>query len=260
MNSEITGFDTGTLGATQIVPGAKLSGISYDGGATFVDIEDVKCYVVSVNETSIKLSRDIGSIATTFKSGYFANLNNGVVTQGNQGSNIVYAANATNGLTTDPNEITITGSDLQLRFTMKNPDWSRPDMFCQIQSTAVVNGGTNSNTIIASEWGNNIYADNHPATTNQFQVPSDIVLHFGSQGMVDKFTAQAGVVIDANGKVISKPTDSRYSFGFHHFANYANTGLAWDVTSLTRATYPITHTFKTSLGSHNYDINIYCVI
>ena len=115
IQSEIEGLGNITLGSTGIVPGARLSGISYDGGTTFVSTEDVKCYVVSVNNTSIKLSRDIGSIATTFKSVAFANLSSGAVTQGNQGSNIVYAVN-----NFDPNQITITGSDLQLKFTMSD--------------------------------------------------------------------------------------------------------------------------------------------
>ena len=247
--SEIYGIDSTALKATGIVPGARLSGVSYDGGTTFNTTEDVSCYVVSVNDKSIKLSRDIGSIATVFKSTGFANLTNGVVTQNNQGSNIVYGINSI-----DSNEITITGSDLQLKFTMKNPDWSDPSMQCTIAGSR--------NKVPAGSYGLREAfktEPNHPVVIGQTSITSDIVLHFGSQANIDSFALAAGLTYDAvDGAVIAGPTNPNFSFRDYgvntlvEFETHATNNIVTGTLGLT------TNNNQNTVQS--YETNIYLVI
>ena len=270
--SEIYNLNAGLLAATGIVPGARLSEISFDGGVNNISVATgptaENIYVVSVNETSIKLSRDLGLFFKSLvKDTGYANLTGGTVTQGNQGANIVYAVHALN-----QNEITITGSDLRLKFTMNNPDWTDANMSCQIRSVTTDDGGVNGtveNGYLIPRSATPIsgfYSIYHPAILGQFQVASDIVLHFGSQVNLDLFVQESGMTIDASGKMTSLPTDSRYNFGT---SGPTTIDGAYDPTSFD--TYPKTIKFETKnsfTGVGNagvaydleYEINIYCVI
>ena len=248
--SEIYGLDQSTLAATGIVPGARLSSISYDGGTSFTSIADVDCYIVSVNSTSIKLSRDIGSIAHTFKSAPFANVSNGTVTQGNQGSNIVYGVNSI-----DSNEVTITGSDLQLQFTMDNPDWGSSNMKCTIAgSNIVIPSGSYG---LYPHWDTETH---HPVVIGQMSITSDIVLHFGSDGAVDEFINQAGVTIGLDGRVLTSPTDPRYSFREY--------GVDTEIQFETQATDNVDPNWSPfsgvppnqNIGVEKFTTQIYCVV
>ena len=211
--SEIYGLTSATLKATSIVPGAKLSAISVTGGASWesLDNNNVDCYVVAVTDTSIKLSRDIGSvIISNFTKPAYQQVNSTNITWATHGSSI--------------NDVIITGTNLQLKFTMNNPDWSRADMRFSIAHAGGIDASPwqstlPNNPIVKSsifEAGGNVpnnkYEYYHPATIGQMQTPSDIVLHFGSQSNLDNFLGESGIVIETStGKVINIDNiDSRY--------------------------------------------------
>ena len=238
--SEIYGLDETALAATRIVPGARLSEISLDAGGDFFSVLDVGCYVVSVNKTSIKLSHNIGSFINTVKGAGYANLTNGSVTQSQ--ANITYAVNPLN-----TNEITITGNNLRVKFTMDTPDWGRPDMYFKLRS---VNDHVYKTEFEGWNTASNVnykFGALHPAITGQFQVSSDIVLHFGSSNNVDNFVLESGVQLGSNGKVISLPTDPRYNF-----TGMIDRNIVFETKQQCL--------YGCSLPPVNYITNIYCVI
>ena len=248
--SEIYGLDQSTLAATGIVPGARLDRISYDGGTSWQSTTDVDCYVVSVNGESIKLSSSIGAIATTFKSPAFANVNNGTVTQGNQGSNIVYGVNSV-----DSNEVTITGSDLQLYFTMENPDWGNTKMNCTIAGSQI--------TVPSGSYGLYPQFDaesHHPVVIGQMSITSDIVLHFGSQNNMDSFVNAAGITIGLYGKVMSAPTNLRYSFrGYEDNPKIQFETQSTDNVDPNWSPFSGVHP-NANINVERFQTNIYCVV
>ena len=96
---------------------------------------------------------------------------------------------------------------MQLQFTMDNPDWGSSNMKCTIAgSNIVIPSGSYG---LYPHWDTETH---HPVVIGQMSITSDIVLHFGSDDTVDEFINQAGVTIGLDGRVLTSPTDPRYSF------------------------------------------------
>ena len=214
LQSEIYDLDPVALKSSGIVPGGWVSYISHDGTAVTPGNSNFTAYsqylgstienvarVVSVNETSIKLSQPLKNQAVLESASY------------------PYHTTTSHTVTTHPL------SAGKIFANVPNQDGLRiwiSQAVGSVVDTSKINrfsvGGVNGENVYPSHIIGNLPGLNvdaakpHAMAIGQRQVPSDIVLHLGSQGTVDGFCFASGTTVDSEGRVLTGPTNQKYDF------------------------------------------------
>jgi len=224
LQSEIYDLDAVALKSSGIVPGAYIASIVHDG--TIVDVNDSNfalylqtwggqigvssvsdlARVVSVNETSIKLSMPLkrqleleDNASPQFK----------LTNQGGAGSTMTTHSSSSGKIFAN---VPAEASD-GLRIIFGQGCGSIMAL-AQRFSVGGVNGeDTYPSHVIGDLPSYSPSLSNiHAMAIGQRQVPSDVVMHFGSEASVSLFLQTSGTTVDADGRVTSGPTNPNYDF------------------------------------------------
>ena len=231
LQCEIRGLDTTVLKTQGIVPGMRLIDVNLDSdsnGPTFMRDQDNNSgghdgiYVVSVNETSIKLSR---RISTPFETNWAPATATNTANYSSTGVTIENMFGDKNYKCQNGASSTNSNCGLRLYFRGDPPTWSN---MTHVSIGGVRQGGASTPLSINhfTGWGNITGSQViHPANLGHFQTPSDIVLHFGSYkdntGAVnyrkDDFITASNISTDTDGRINSVGgLSSNYDFKGHY--------------------------------------------
>ena len=236
---EIRGLDATILKTQGIVPGMRLIDVNTDSnsnGPTFMQDQDNSggghdgIYVVSVNETSIKLSR---RVSTPFETNWAPATASNVANYNSTGVTIESAYGDKNYKCQNGASSTNSNCGLRLYFRGDTPDWNNVDTF-SVGNVRQGGSGTPLQVGEFSGWGNITGSQViHPANLGHYQVPSDIVLHFGSwidntgasNSRAADFISASNVVLDADSKIDT--TASTLNAGFDFKGHVTSEPVSW---------------------------------